>query len=297
MNILSIQSHVAFGHVGNSAATLPLQRLGFEVLAVPTVVWSNHAGYGDRGGPTLGPADVAAVIDGLERRGALAATGGVLTGYLGDAGLGPVLLDAVARVREANPAALWCCDPVLGDDYAGLYVDAAVAEFVASRALPAADIVTPNVFELELLGGRAQGSLAGAPVADIVGAARGLLGRSAGGRPGLAVVTSIAAAGMRPDSIAMLAVTADAAWLVVTPRLAFERPPNGAGDLTSALFLAQRLLHPAEPPGTSLASTAARVFAILAATHAAGARELALVAAQDALLRPPRAFAARGLRT
>ncbi|MGE3337308.1 MAG: pyridoxal kinase PdxY [Alphaproteobacteria bacterium] len=296
MNILSIQSHVALGHVGNAAATLPLQRLGFEVLAVPTVVWSNHAGYGDCGGPALGAADVAGLIDGLERRGAFAATGGVLTGYLGDAALGPVLLDAVARVREANPAALWCCDPVLGDDYAGLYVGDDVAAFVANRAVADADIVTPNLFELEFLGGRAAGSLAGAPVADITAAARALLGRGEGGRPHLAVVTSVTAEGMRPDAIAMLAVTADAAWLVVTPRLAFERPPNGAGDLTAALFLAQRLLRPGEPPGTALAATAARVFAILEATHAAGARELALVAAQDAVLRPPRGFAARGLR-
>jgi pyridoxine kinase len=151
MNVISIQSHVAYGHVGNSAAVFALQRLGVEVWPVHTVQFSNHTGYPDWQGQAFGADHIAAVIDGLAARGALARCDALLTGYIGDPALGAVVADTARRLRAANPRALWVCDPVMGDHGKGLFVREGVPEFMAGTALPAADVVTPNLFELELL--------------------------------------------------------------------------------------------------------------------------------------------------
>ena len=141
LNILSIQSSVAYGHVGNSAAVFPLQRLGISVWPVNTVHFSNHTGYGDWRGPVLPAADIAAVIDGIERRGVLPDCDAVLSGYMGDASLGQVIVDAAARVKAANAGALYCCDPVMGDVGRGIYVRPGIPDFMRDPAVPAADIL------------------------------------------------------------------------------------------------------------------------------------------------------------
>jgi pyridoxine kinase len=277
MNILSIQSHVAYGHVGNAAAVLPLQRLGHEVWPVHTVLFSNHTGYPDWQGPVLAPEQVGAVIDGIEARGAFAHCDAVLSGYVGSVDLGGVIADTVARVRTANPRALFACDPVMGDDGKGLYVGDAIPALFRDRLVPAADIVTPNPFELARLTGR--------PVAtaeDILAAAQAV--RALG--PKLVLVTSLPMA--EPGQAGMLAVAADGAWRVATPWLKLDPQPNGAGDLASALFLAHWL--ESRDAATALGSTAAGLFAVLEATRAADSRELALVAAQDQIVAPARRF-------
>src|SRR3954451_23851056 len=153
MNILSIQSHVAFGHVGNAAATFPLQRIGVEVWPVHTVQFSNHPGYGDFTGRVFEAGLVTELVEGIAARGVLPQCDGVLSGYMGSAETGAAILDAVARVKAANPMARYCCDPVIGD--AGrVYVRPGISEFMREHAVPAADVVTPNQFELELLAGR-----------------------------------------------------------------------------------------------------------------------------------------------
>src|SRR5690606_35612250 len=151
MNVISIQSHVAYGHVGNSAAVFALQRLGIEVWPVHTVQFSNHTGYPDWQGEVFSADHVARVLAGLEARGAFARCDALLTGYIGDPALGSVILDAVTRIRAANPAALWACDPVMGDHGRGLFVRDGIPAFFCAQALPAADLVTPNLFELERL--------------------------------------------------------------------------------------------------------------------------------------------------
>src|SRR6476661_7002230 len=152
MNILSIQSHVAYGHVGNAAATFPLQRIGVGVWPVHTVQFSNHTGYGEWTGRVFEAALITELVNGIGARGVLGTCDGVLSGYMGSADTGAAILDAVAAVRAANPKARYCCDPVIGD--AGrVYVRDGVSEFMRDRALPAADVVTPNRFELETLTG------------------------------------------------------------------------------------------------------------------------------------------------
>src|SRR6185437_334018 len=188
-HILSIQSAVSFGHVGNSAAVFPLQRLGFEVWPVDTLRFSNHPGYGAWQGRLFDPAFIAELIDGIAERGALRRCAALLTGYLGDPANGTVVLDAAARLRAANPRTLWCCDPVMGDAGSGLYVRPGIPEFFRERAMPAADIVTPNQFELEQLTGRRIASLD-----DALTAARALAARG----PRIVMVTSLARADAPP---------------------------------------------------------------------------------------------------
>lgn len=291
MNILSIQSHVAYGHVGNAAVVLPLQRLGHEVWPVHTAMLSNHAGYRDHGGRTVPPDELAAVIDGLERRGALARCDGVLSGYLGDVAAGGVVLNAVARVRNSDNDALYCCDPVMGDDGA-VYVADGIPRFMRERAAPAADILTPNLFELALLTDSAPDALAGAPLGDIIDAAKKLVAPDR--RTSTVLITSLAHANLPSGDVAMAAVTADGAWLVSTPKLSFETlplgAPHGAGDCCAALFCAAVL--DGDDAVSALSQTASAICALLHETARLGSSELALVEAQDLMLAPPQMFGA-----
>ncbi|MEK9661028.1 MAG: pyridoxal kinase, partial [Alphaproteobacteria bacterium] len=234
MSILSIQSHVAFGHVGNAAATFPLQRLGFDVWPVHTVMFSNHTGYEDFAGPVIDADAVRAVIDGMARRGVFSTCEAVLSGYLGSAAIGAVVRDAVRLVRATNPDMLYVCDPVIGDSGEGVYVADGIIEMLASDILPEADFALPNQFELEHLTGLANDSLAVRPLAVTVAAARGLFVKAP--RLRAVIVTSVRHCDSESGDVEMIAVDRNAAWRVTTPRLAFVDPLSGAGDAVSALF-------------------------------------------------------------
>ncbi len=282
MNVLSIQSHVTFGHIGNAAAAFPLQRLGFEVWRINTVQFSNHTGYGGWRGQVFAPEHAAELVEGLAERGVLGSCDAVLSGYVGEAALGEVVLDAVAKVKAANPRALYLCDPVMGDIGRGLYVDENVPDFMNERAVSHADVLTPNLFELQVL--------AGGEIRDhseAISAARRVIHNG----PRLVLVTSLRLPDTAPDVIEMLAVTARQAWLVATPFFTLDPAPNGAGDTVAALFLAHLLkgLSPSE----ALAQVAGAIHAIMTATAEAGSRELCLIAAQNRMANPPRLFPVR----
>jgi pyridoxine kinase len=285
MNILSIQSSVAFGHVGNSAAVFPLQRLGHTVWPVNTVQFSNHTGYGQWRGPIFSANDVAAVITGIGERGVWPRCDAVLSGYMGDAAIGTVILDAVAEIRKVNPRAIYCCDPVIGDIGRGVFVRPGIPKFMRDRSVPAADIITPNQFELEYLTGKPVGTLGQA--LDACVAARSL-------GPRVVLVTSLVRKDAPADTIEMLADAPEGSWLVATPRLRLDPLPNGAGDVVAALFLATFL--ETSSVARALDDTAARIFAVFDATHRTGGRELALIAAQNEIARPSRRFDVMKLR-
>lgn len=276
MRILSIQSHVAFGYAGNSAAVFPLQRLGHEVYPVLTVTFSNHTGYGSTRGPLIAPADVAQVLDGVEERGAFPLIDGVLSGYQGAESVGEVVLDAVARVKAANPAAVYCCDPVLGDVGRGFFVREGIPAYMRDHVVPRADITTPNQFELEFLTGGEVSTQA-----DLLEAVEQL--RVSG--PRTVLVTSVQTVDTPPDSIQMACVSDEGSWMVTTPLLPMT--VRGGGDVTAALFLAHTLT---DGPKVALSRTAATMHAVLAATHAAGREEMALVTEQDAIAHPDERF-------
>ncbi|MEO5851808.1 MAG: pyridoxal kinase PdxY [Nocardioides sp.] len=283
MRILSIQSSVAYGHVGNSAAVFPLQRLGHEVWPVFTVHFSNHTGYGAWRGPLLAPADVAEVIAGIEDRGVLGTCDAVLSGYQGGAGIAEVIVDAVARVKAANPAATYTCDPVMGNAVSGCFVDPAIPPIIRERVVPVADLITPNQFELGFLTGTEPSTLE-----EILASAD--LARAMG--PSTILVTSVEQPDRPDDTIEMLVVTREGAWIVQTPRLPMKA--NGSGDITAALFTAH--LHTTGSAAEALARTASSVFAVLNATLESGERELRLVAAQDAIADPACEFEVRQVR-
>jgi pyridoxine kinase len=283
VSILSIQSLVAYGHAGNSAAVFPLQRLGREVWPVMTVHFSNHTGYGAWRGPLLSAHDVAEVIAGVEDRGALAQCDAVLSGYQGAEDVGAVILDAVARVKDHNPGAVYCCDPVMGDVGRGMFVRPGIPEFMRDQVVPAADVVTPNHFELDFLTGRPSTTLA--ELLEAVDALR------AGG-PSVVLVTSTILDDTPADRLDLVAVSDAGAWRTRTPRL--DISPNGAGDLTTAVFLANLL--DGRPLEEVLARTTSSVFAVIAATADAGDRELHIVAAQDRLADPLMEFDVERLR-
>jgi pyridoxine kinase len=281
--IISIQSHVAFGHVGNSAAVFPLQRLGHEVWPVNTVLFSNHTGYGVWRGKVLPVETVREVLAGVEERGGFDRAKAVLSGYLGNADLGEAVLETVALVRARRSDALYVCDPVMGDLGRGFFVAEGIPPFFKHEAVPRADIITPNQFELAYLAAAELVLLA-----DVLAAARKV--RETG--PRLVMVTSLELQ-ERAGELGILAETAGGTWVVWTPKLDIQL--NGTGDAFTALTLAWWLATGGDAART-LEAVASAMFALVQATQAAGERELVLVAAQDQLLAPARRFSAQRLR-
>jgi len=279
VNILSLQSWVAYGHVGNAAAVFPLQRLGAEVWAVHTVQFSNHTGYGDWTGEVFGAATIAALIEGIARRGAFARCDAVLSGYLGGPAIGAAVLGAVERAKAENPRALYCCDPVIGDSGRGVYVAAGIPEFLAEKALPASDIALPNPFELSLLTGMECGTLAEAKRAVARLQAMG---------PRTVLVSGLRTEATPADALDLLVGEDGAFHLLRTPLVPLA--VNGAGDVLAALFLFHLLARSGAAP--SLEAAASSLFGLIRRTAEAGERELAIVAAQEEFVRPTRRFAA-----
>lgn len=273
MKILSIQSAVAYGHVGNSAAVFPLQRIGVEVLPVYTVNFSNHTGYGAWRGPLISPDDVRDVIIGIEERGVLGEVDVVLSGYQGSDGIGDVILDAVARVKSANPDAVYSCDPVMGNAKSGCFVAPAIPILLRDRVVPNADIITPNQFELGFLTetepSDLDSTLASADLARAMG-------------PATVLVTSVERPDRPEGTIEMLAVTPEGAWIVQTPHIPMKA--NGSGDVTAALFTAH--YRASGDAADALAKTVSSVYDLLQTTFDSGQRELQLVEAQEFYAHP-----------
>jgi pyridoxine kinase len=279
MNILSIQSHVAYGHVGNASAVFPMQRLGVEVWPVHTVQFSNHTGYGSWKGRVFDGPAIEELVEGIAERGVLERCDGVLSGYMGSADIGNAVLSAVARVRALNPRALYCCDPVIGDVGRGVFVRPGIPEFMREQAVPAADIVTPNQFELDYLSGLATQTLAGVKQAVAVVQAMG---------PRAVLVTSVETQETPSDAIDLVAGEGGRFWRVRTPRLSLS--VNGAGDAIAALFF----VHYARAGSAqaALAEASASIYGLLKRTEEAGSREILTIAAQDEFVSPTHRFSA-----
>src|SRR3954452_21848530 len=279
MNILSIQSHVAYGHVGNAAATFPLQRIGVEVWPIHTVQFSNHTGYGAWTGRVFEARLITELVDGIAQRGVLGQCDGVLSGYMGSAETGAAILDAVGRLRAANPEARYCCDPVIGDVGRDVFVRPGIPEFMRDHAVPAADVVTPNQFELDHLTGRRSATRRDALAAIDALHALG---------PKTIMVTSLHTDETPADAIDLVASDVDVRFRVRTPKLPIS--VNGAGDAIAALFFAHvlRMGSAAE----ALARAASAVFGVLKRTAEANSREILLIEAQEEFVQPTEVFPA-----
>jgi pyridoxine kinase len=248
------------------------------VWPIHTVQFSNHTGYGQWTGRVFDGPMIEELVDGIAARGVLPRCDGVLSGYMGSADIGNAILSTAARVRAANPAAVWCCDPVIGDVGRGVFVRPGIPEFMRDKAVPAADIITPNQFELEFLSGRPCSSLA-----DIRAAAQRVHAMG----PKVILVTSLIIGDTPGDAIDMLASEGTSLWRVRTPRLGLS--VNGAGDAVAALFFVHWLRT--RSAAEALAAAAASIYGLLRRTAEAGSREILTVAAQDEFVTPSRLFA------
>ena len=287
--VLSIQSHVAYGHVGNDAAMLPLQLLGIQPVAVHTVQFSNHTGYGEFKGQVFSAAHIQEVLEGLRARGVLANCRAVLSGYLGNAAIGEVILSAVQEIRHHQPDLVYLCDPVMGDVGRGLFVQPDIPHFLREQALQQATILTPNHFEFELLHGTSI-----THTDEAIRAARELLGTASQRGPDTIVITSLRTIDLPADQLSTLVVTADQAWTVHTPFLELNPAPNGMGDVFSAVLLGHLLNGKVIQDAVSLAVSS--LYALVART-APGQRDLPLISAREQLITPEQHFASIRVNT
>ena len=281
VNILSIQSWVSYGHVGNASAVFPLQRLGAEVWAINTVQFSNHTGYGDWKGAVYSGQSVRDLVDGIAARDAFRRCDAVLSGYVGGADIGEAILHAVTIARRANPKALYCCDPVIGDTDTGVYVRPGIEEFLRSQALPAADIATPNRFEIERLTGLDCSTLSGAKQAVL--RLRSMLHTDG---PACVLLTSLETDETPDGQMDMMTFEDGQFHVLRTPKLGLSI--NGAGDAIAALFLFHRLRSGSAVKALEAAGSS--VYGLLKRTEAAGSREILTVVAQDEFVAPTKVF-------
>lgn len=272
--ILSIQSHVAFGRVGNRSAVFPLELLGQEVVVINTVQFSNHTGYGEWTGDIFTAQHIKDVLNGIQKRGGLSCDA-ILSGYMGAPEIGRVITDAVDRVRGEVPDALYCLDPVMGDYGRGFFVHTGIPEFIKNEALKRADIITPNQFEAEYL---ADMKIKG--VED----ARQACCRIRSGGPKIVLITSFQV-DSDAECISMYLSDHGEDWIITTDKFPFKPDPNGAGDLTAALFLG-RFLQSRNAPD-ALEKMANSVYSVFKRTFNAGSRELCLVDSRFDIMEPP----------
>ncbi len=282
MAILSIQSHVAYGHVGNRAAVFPLERLGYEVWPINTVQFSNHAGYDSCTGEVFTSAHLALVWSGVKARGRIGECEAVLSGFMGAAEVGHFILQAVDDVKTANPGALYCCDPVIGDYGKGVFVSEGIPAFIAGQAVRYADIITPNQFEAELISESVIASIDDAKAAcDTIHE----LG------PSVVLITSFKPGYAQDTTISMFLSSEKGFHVLTTPELSLNPPIGGSGDLTCAVFLARYL--PDRDPVRALELMADSVFAVFEQTCAERESELSIIAAQEKIAHPQSRFEAK----
>lgn len=280
MNILSIQSHVVYGHVGNAAALFPMQRLGVEVWPIHTVQFSNHTGYGSWRGRVFDGQSVDELLEGLIERDVLKECDGVVSGYMGSPDLGYAIIGAVAKVKNANPKALYCCDPVIGDVGRGIFVRPGIPEFMSEHALKVADIITPNHFELEYLCKQS---------ATTIDTLKSAVKKVQEKGPKIILVTSVQTEETPADFLDLIASFEGTFWRVRTPKLNLSL--NGAGDAIAALFFVHYLRSHCVK--TALELAASSVYGLLKKTELANSREILLIKAQEEITTPTWQFEAQ----
>lgn len=264
--ILSIQSHVAYGYVGNKAATFPLQSLGYDVWPIHTVQFSNHSGYGKFQGEIFSAGHIAKVIQGIKELGVINRCKAILSGYLGDGAIGNVILETVQELRKENPELLYLCDPVIGDVDRGIFVKDGIADFFKTQALSHASIITPNHFEAELLYGAPITTIAKAKEAARFFHSQGV---------NIVIFTSFRSAELPADKLHVFLSDRTNQLIAQTPLIDFKIAPNGTGDLFSALFLGNYLKS--QDMTKTLARVLAQMYHVILTTYQLEQRELAVI--------------------
>ncbi|MGR5193437.1 pyridoxal kinase PdxY [Vibrio rotiferianus] len=276
--ILSIQSHVSFGHAGNSSAVFPMQRMGFEVWPIHTVQFSNHTQYQEGWtGRAFSADDINELVRGLGNIGALEKCEAVLTGYQGSAEQCLAVAETVAKVKQANPEALYVCDPVMGAPDKGCIVAPGIADHLLTRLMPMADVIVPNQFELTQFAEMEIHSLD-----DAIEACQRALAKG----PKVVLVKHLYC--LSDTSFNMLLATQEGTFLAKRPQFEFEKAPVGVGDLISAIFTAGLLKG--WIPKQAFQHCHDACYGVLNATYQAGEWELQTIAAQQEFVEPSEHF-------
>lgn len=263
MLVISIQSQVVHGHVGNSAAVFPMQAEGVTVAAVPTALLSNHPHYSTMRGTVLDAGLVADLLRGVEERGLVERATVLLTGYLGSPTIARHVAGFVAAARKHNPNLVYLCDPVMGDDDLGVFVADGLTDIFRDQLVPLASIITPNQFELEIL--------AGTKARDSAGLLTASDGIAHGGRPAV-IATGCTLADTPAGQVETVLCANGLMTRIATPRLPIR--PCGTGDLLSGLVAA----HVAKGTNVEIALRRAveGTYRVLERTLQAGADEMCL---------------------
>ncbi|PSV27711.1 pyridoxal kinase [Photobacterium sp. GB-27] len=276
--ILSIQSHVVYGHAGNSSAVFPMQRMGFEVWPLNTVQFSNHTQYKEGWtGKAFSGDDISELVAGIESIDQLKNCEAVLTGYQGSAAQCLAIIDTVKKVKQQNPNAIYICDPVMGDPEKGCIVADGIAEYLINDVMPIADAIVPNQFELSQFVGMEIHNLA-----DAVTACQKALTMG----PKMVLVKHLHS--ISDDKFTMMLATQKGCFLAQRPHLKFDKQPVGVGDLISSLFTAGLLKDWTPEQAFEHAHNAC--YAVLKETHKRGEWELQTIAAQDEIVSPSEIF-------
>ncbi|MEH6632218.1 MAG: pyridoxal kinase [Halopseudomonas aestusnigri] len=271
-SVISVQSHVCYGHVGNSAAVFAMQKLGVGVHAIPTTILSNHPAHTNFYGWAIDPPLLHDLFVGVEERGAFKNSDVFLSGYLASIENAGIIAKAVRRYQELNPKGLYCLDPVMGDKGKGLFVSEGIPELIMNQLLPLADIITPNKFEFDTI---TQTNTNTFP--EMITAARSLIEQYS---MRCVVITSAEQPADKGDpAIGVLIVKAEAAWLVTTPYLTVS--PSGAGDFFTGLFVGWIMRGFSEEAAAQKAICA--LFRIIELTISGGRDELDVITHQECI--------------
>lgn len=271
-HILTIQSHVVFGHAGNAAAVFPMQRLGHEVSVLNLLQFSNHTGHGSWGGKAISADELNDVFKGLKAVGALNKLDCILSGYIGSLEQAQAVYDFVREVQSINPQVIYCCDPVMGDERPGLYVKPEIAAFHASHLVPLANWITPNRFELAQLVNRSIHS-----VQEAVVACKELFNKNKQG----ILATSIA---HHSEKTGLLLMTKEGIYHCEAPKYDLIRTVHGTGDVATATFLGH--LFNGNTPIEAMEKTANAMHDMTQFTFQNQLSELGLIACQEKIAHP-----------
>ncbi|WP_418641583.1 pyridoxal kinase PdxY [Vibrio chaetopteri] len=276
--IISIQSHVVYGHAGNSSAVFPMQRMGFEVWPIHTVQFSNHTQY-QQGwkGKAFSADDISELVSGITNIEQLKNCQALLSGYQGSADQCLAVLDAVRQVKAKNPDAIYVCDPVMGDPEKGCIVPQGTTEYLVNDVMPSADVIVPNQFELA--------QFTNMDITDLetaVAACHEALSRG----PKMVLVKHLHS--VSDDQFTMMLATEAGCFIAQRPHLKFAKQPVGVGDLISALFTAGLLKGWSAERAFEHANNAS--YAVLKETQQRDEWELQTIAAQEELVDPMERF-------
>ncbi|KPZ70276.1 Pyridoxamine kinase [Shewanella sp. P1-14-1] len=281
--IISIQSHVVFGHAGNSSAVFPLQRMGMEVWPIHTVQFSNHTQYSQGWkGRAFSADDINQLVTGIDNIGKIADCQAVLSGYQGSAEQCQAIINTVNTVKQQNPTALYVCDPVMGDPEKGCILADGITEQLINEVMPIADVIVPNQFELTQFTQMEINNLEQAKAACQKALSMG---------PKMVLVKHLHS--VADDTFTMMLATELGCYITQRPQLEFDKQPVGVGDLISALFTGGLLNGMSEVDAFEHATNAC--YGVLKETHQRQEWELQTIAAQNELVNPSEKFRAKAV--